>query len=127
MSSHTLSNLFIYPIKSLPGIPLEKSVVEERGLKYDRRWMLVDKQNKFITQRLYPQMVFIDVRIDHESLSLAHRLKSMPCLQISLNELPQNSENVQICWKSAHDTWIRQPRLQLTACVVDVVVCKYLT
>jgi uncharacterized protein YcbX len=96
MFSYTLSNIFIYPVKSLPGISLEKSLVEERGLRYDRRWMLVDKQNKFITQRFYPQMVLIDVKIDQGYLWLAHRSKKMPHLQISINELPNNSQNVQI-------------------------------
>ncbi|MCF8326068.1 MAG: MOSC domain-containing protein, partial [Leadbetterella sp.] len=37
-----ISKLFIYPIKSLGGISLQKSEVEMRGLKHDRRWMLVD-------------------------------------------------------------------------------------
>lgn len=96
MSSHTLSKIFIYPVKSLPGISLETSFVEERGLKYDRRWMLVDKQNKFITQRFFPQMVLIDIKKDKENLSLFHKLKPLPQLKISLNEFPSNKEIVQI-------------------------------
>ena len=94
MSSHVLSQIFIYPVKSLPGISLEESIVEERGLKYDRRWMLVDNDNKFITQRYYPQMVFINVKIDGGNLYFSH--KSKFDLRISLNEFPQKTENVQI-------------------------------
>ncbi|MDX1700203.1 MAG: MOSC domain-containing protein [Melioribacteraceae bacterium] len=96
MSSHTLSQIFIYPVKSLPGISMETSKVEERGLKYDRRWMLVNKENKFITQRFYPNMVFIDVKIDSENLSFAHKSKSIPKLKVSLNRPPQLTGNVQI-------------------------------
>jgi hypothetical protein len=51
MSKYTLTHINIYPIKSLGGISLQSSEVEERGLKYDRRWMLVDESDKFITQR----------------------------------------------------------------------------
>lgn len=46
-----LSQLFIYPIKSLPGIRLQNAEVLQKGLKYDRRWMLVDSNGKFITLR----------------------------------------------------------------------------
>ncbi|MGM0460778.1 MAG: MOSC N-terminal beta barrel domain-containing protein, partial [Bacteroidota bacterium] len=37
-----LQDIYTYPIKSLGGIRLEEATLEERGLKYDRRWMLVD-------------------------------------------------------------------------------------
>jgi uncharacterized protein YcbX len=54
-----LSELYIYPVKSLGGISLQTSEVEERGLKYDRRYLLVDENAQFITQRDYPQMAFL--------------------------------------------------------------------
>ena len=47
----TLTEINIYPIKSLAGISLQSSEVEGRGLKYDRRWVLVDAANTFYTQR----------------------------------------------------------------------------
>ncbi|MTI20032.1 MOSC domain-containing protein [Fulvivirga sp. RKSG066] len=46
-----LSQIYIYPIKSLPGIRLNEAEVQEKGLKYDRRWMLVDSDGEFITMR----------------------------------------------------------------------------
>lgn len=55
----TLSEIYIYPIKSLGGISLQSSDVEERGLKYDRRFLLVDANRVFMTQRDYPQMALI--------------------------------------------------------------------
>ncbi|MCC6411830.1 MAG: MOSC N-terminal beta barrel domain-containing protein, partial [Saprospiraceae bacterium] len=45
-----LSSLHIYPVKSLGGIALEEATVEIRGLKYDRRWMLVDEEGMFVSQ-----------------------------------------------------------------------------
>ena len=61
-----ISELNIYPVKSLKGIPLEEALVEGRGLQYDRRWMIVDENSRFITQREVPRMasVKIDVRTD---------------------------------------------------------------
>ncbi|MBK7631864.1 MAG: MOSC domain-containing protein [Ignavibacteriales bacterium] len=54
-----LSQIFVYPVKSLGGISLKSSEVGERGLKYDRRFLLVDENAEFITQRDYPQMAFL--------------------------------------------------------------------
>lgn len=51
-----VSQLTIYPIKSLGGINIEETEVEECGLKYDRRWVLVDETNTFISQRKLPKM-----------------------------------------------------------------------
>ena len=39
----TISKLFIYPIKSLRGISVQSSLVTDRGLQNDRRWMIVDE------------------------------------------------------------------------------------
>jgi hypothetical protein len=54
-----LSQLYIYPVKSMAGIPLESSQVDAMGLKHDRRWMLVDRDGHFMTQRTHPHMVLI--------------------------------------------------------------------
>jgi uncharacterized protein YcbX len=51
-----ISHLYIYPIKSLGAISLQKVVMEKEGLLGDRRFMLVDAQGKFITQRTRPEL-----------------------------------------------------------------------
>ena len=51
-----LSEINIYPIKSLAGISLKEAKIERRGLEFDRRWLLVDETNKFLTQREFPKM-----------------------------------------------------------------------
>ncbi|MGB7068281.1 MAG: MOSC N-terminal beta barrel domain-containing protein [Pyrinomonadaceae bacterium] len=58
-----LTEINIYPVKSLKGIALDSSVVEQRGLRHDRRWMLVDKANKFMTQRDHPKMASITIEL----------------------------------------------------------------
>jgi len=52
MNGFYLSELHIYPIKSLGGISLQQAQLEDTGLKFDRNWMLIDEQGTFITQRL---------------------------------------------------------------------------
>lgn len=63
-----ISSISIYPIKSLSGISLEQSVVEKRGLKFDRRWMLTDKDGMFFTQREVPKMAAIGVEVAGDEL-----------------------------------------------------------
>jgi uncharacterized protein YcbX len=55
----TLSEIFIYPIKSLGEISVDSAIAEERGLKYDRRYLLVDENDMFMTQRDFPQLAFL--------------------------------------------------------------------
>ena len=52
--NYVVKELFIYPIKSLAGILVESAKAEEIGFENDRRWMLIDENNQFITQRKYP-------------------------------------------------------------------------
>ena len=58
-----LSEINIYPIKSLGGISLESSTVEGRGLQFDRRWLLIDENNKFLTQREFPKMATVNIEV----------------------------------------------------------------
>ncbi len=55
----TVSQLFIYPVKSLGGIAVQEAELTDRGLKYDRRWMLVDEDNCFLSQRSFPKMALL--------------------------------------------------------------------
>ena len=66
-----LSEINVYPIKSLGGISLKSAVVENRGLQYDRRWMLIDEKNKFLTQREFPKLATISVQISENGLEIS--------------------------------------------------------
>ena len=59
-----LSELYVYPIKSAAGIALNEAQMTSRGLRYDRRWMVVDQQGKFMSQRRFPKMALISVAIE---------------------------------------------------------------
>ena len=72
-----LSEITIYPIKSLGGISLKTSVVENRGLQFDRRWMLVNENNEFLTQREFPKMATIKLEIMSENLGVSLNGKNL--------------------------------------------------
>jgi uncharacterized protein YcbX len=65
-----LSEIFIYPIKSLGGISLDSAIVEERGLKYDRRFLLVDENDIFMTQRDFPQLAFLKLSFSEKGFKV---------------------------------------------------------
>jgi uncharacterized protein len=69
-----VSQLFIYPIKSLGGIMLNTAEVTDRGLKYDRRWMLIDDNNRFISQREFAKMALLKVSIEADGLRVTYTL-----------------------------------------------------
>lgn len=65
-----LSEINIYPVKSLKGIPLTEAKVEPRGLRYDRRWMLVDADGRFMTQRDFPKMALLETSVNGSGLKV---------------------------------------------------------
>ena len=66
-----ISEINVYPIKSLGGISLKQAIVEKRGLQFDRRWMLVDEKGDLITQREFSKMATISVEILEENLNVS--------------------------------------------------------
>lgn len=71
----TLSELFLYPIKSCGGIRLDAATLSAAGLSvgaiHDRAWMLVDDAGQFLTQRAHPRMALIRPRIENDRLRVS--------------------------------------------------------
>lgn len=79
MTALTLSGLYMYPIKAAAGIAVNEAQMTPLGLQHDRRWMVVDAQGKFITQRRFPRMALIGVEIGQH---LRITAPGMPELQV---------------------------------------------
>lgn len=69
----TLTDLYLYPVKSLGGMRVAEAEVTGRGLRHDRRWLVVDAHNRFMTQRKTAQMAFLMVAPAHNGFLLTHR------------------------------------------------------
>jgi uncharacterized protein YcbX len=54
-----VSKLFIYPIKSCAPVAVDSLSFDRYGPQGDRRFMLVDHEGKFLTQRALPKMAHI--------------------------------------------------------------------
>jgi len=91
-----LSEINIYPIKSLGGVSVKTSVVENRGLQFDRRWLLVDENNQFLTQRSFPKMATVGVKILTNGLRVSSKGET---LEISFEPTTNETASVKI-WSS---------------------------
>ncbi len=65
-----ITEIHIYPLKSARGIALRHASVEGRGLRFDRRWMVVDAAGSFISQRTHPLLSQVAVSIAGMRLTL---------------------------------------------------------
>jgi uncharacterized protein YcbX len=90
----TLSGLNVYPIKSCAGISLDSADLSATGLRYDRRWMLVDETGEFMSQRTHPRMALISVRLSTELLIVG--APGMPELEIPLQQESGNQIEVHV-------------------------------
>jgi uncharacterized protein len=92
-----LQDIYVYPIKSLGGISLKQAKAEERGLQYDRRWMLVDEHNMFLTQRTFHQMALLQVSLTPEGLRVYHKLHPNQSIHIPF-EAQTNDKAIVSIW-----------------------------
>ena len=71
-SVSNLSNINVFPVKSIAGISLSTAQVEKQGLQFDRRFMVASLDGKMITARTHPQMVKIKAIIEPDGLVLCY-------------------------------------------------------
>jgi len=108
----SVTQLFIYPVKSFAGIQLKNSEVDSMGLKYDRRWMVVSPKGGFMSQRTIPKMSLIHTSLDGGQLTLSTKGKASHQVALTLH----NSEKMDVViWKdklrvskigNAVDAWL---------------------
>jgi uncharacterized protein len=72
-----VSEIWIYPIKSLGGIRLPVAKVLPKGLEHDRRFMLIDASDAAITQRTHPILALFNLSIDGSELLIRYKTNSI--------------------------------------------------
>ncbi|WP_215225164.1 MOSC domain-containing protein [Echinicola shivajiensis] len=89
-----IQDIYIYPIKSLGGIRLQEAEVQTKGLKWDRRWMLVDEHGIFLSQRSLHHMALLQVDIETDGLKVF--LKNKPDNNIYIPFEPETKDFIQV-------------------------------
>jgi len=61
--SYTVQSIIIYPIKGMKGVSMSSAKASARGFENDRRYMLIDENGTFISQRTHPILTKIEPTI----------------------------------------------------------------
>lgn len=89
-----VSQLYIYPVKSLGGITKETVEITATGFKYDRKWMLVDENNLFISQRTLPQMAVLQTEETKKGIKVFHKQNPQQAIIIPFEN--ENKEKINV-------------------------------
>ncbi|MBP2699870.1 hybrid-cluster NAD(P)-dependent oxidoreductase [Photobacterium lucens] len=71
-----LSQLNVFPVKSIAGVSQSQAWVEKQGIAFDRRFMVAKPSGDMITARKYPQMVKVKAALLADGLVLSYGDKS---------------------------------------------------
>ena len=66
-----VSALFIHPVKSAAAIAVDELSLDELGAVNDRRWMLIDHDGKFLTQREFGALALIHPSLHEDGVILS--------------------------------------------------------
>lgn len=66
-----ITQLTIYPVKSMKGIGLDRATLTPRGLEHDRRFMVVRENGRFVTQRDLPRLALVHTALEEEGVVLS--------------------------------------------------------
>jgi uncharacterized protein len=95
-----LTSIHIYPLKAARAVDLEESMVEPCGLAGDRRWLLVDKAGRFVSQREEPTMARVTVRPAGRG-SITVSAAGRPVLSVPAPCAPSGAEMLRVTvWSS---------------------------
>ncbi len=75
------------------SIALNQSKIEERGMQYDRRWMLCNEKNEFISQREFNELALFKLQL--KSIGFAVQYKNEPAFDIPFS-VTGSSEMVKV-------------------------------
>lgn len=97
-----IATLYTYPIKSCGALSHAVMELDTRGPLWDRRWMLIDEDGLFVTQRELPRMALIQPAFKDGLLSIAAPGMNEICVPLERQrDIPKQ---VQI-WNDTCKAW----------------------
>lgn len=79
-----LASIHIYPMKAGRAVDLQSSLVEPWGLAGDRRWLLVDEDSRFVSQREEPSLARVTVASEPAAGMISVSAPGQPGTQIAV-------------------------------------------
>ncbi|MBA4378136.1 MAG: hypothetical protein C0395_05695 [Gemmatimonas sp.] len=68
MQDLVVSGLFAYPLKAARAVPLDEAAALARGLRRDRRWLLVAQSGEPVMLKSHPRLATVAIGLDGETL-----------------------------------------------------------
>jgi len=100
-----LSEINIYPVKSLSGVSVKSAEIDAYGLQYDRKWMLIDEHNKFLSQRSFPKMAMLKTALSDNNLIISSNQLPVGEVQIPLDPFKYEQIIKVDIWDDRVDAW----------------------
>jgi hypothetical protein len=72
-----LRDLYVYPLKGAGGVRVERMPLDGFGPRHDRRWMVVDPDGVFVSQREEAKLALVRTAIEGDVLVLSTRTGSV--------------------------------------------------
>ncbi len=107
-----VSGLYVYPIKSCRGFSVAQWPVVARGFFADRRWMVVDRDGNFVTQRQLTKLSQVRTQLDSESLSISAPGFSSVIVPLQHQAQPRTvrvwQDQVEACGHAEGSAWFSE-------------------
>ncbi|NXT76085.1 MOCOS sulfurase, partial [Zapornia atra] len=82
----TVTNIYLYPIKSCSAFEVTEWPVGNQGLLYDRNWMVVNQNGVCVTQKQEPRLCLVNSSIDLKQKVMVIQAEGMDPISVSLEE-----------------------------------------
>eukprot|EP01114_Cavostelium_apophysatum_P021663 TRINITY_DN7625_c0_g1_i3.p1 TRINITY_DN7625_c0_g1~~TRINITY_DN7625_c0_g1_i3.p1 ORF type:complete len:869 (+),score=141.41 TRINITY_DN7625_c0_g1_i3:95-2701(+) len=114
-----LEKIYVYPIKSCGRFEVDEWNINQFGLEFDREWVLIDSDGRYINQKTAPKMCLIRPEIDLKKKELrvfAAKSDLDDVLILSLDFWPIQSVVLSVCgdncvglvYEGEVNRWFRQ-------------------
>uniref|UniRef100_A0A4W3JJ23 Molybdenum cofactor sulfurase n=1 Tax=Callorhinchus milii TaxID=7868 RepID=A0A4W3JJ23_CALMI len=84
--SVTLTNIYLYPVKSCAAFEVKKWPIGKHGLLFDRTWMIVNQNGVCVSQKQEPRLCLIHPHIDLEQGIMTISAEGMDPIMVPLEE-----------------------------------------
>nr|XP_025033691.1 molybdenum cofactor sulfurase [Pelodiscus sinensis] len=82
----TVTNIYLYPIKSCSAFEVSEWPVGNQGLLYDRNWMVVNQNGVCISQKQEPRLCLVHPLIDLEQKIMVIKAEGVDPISVPLQE-----------------------------------------
>lgn len=105
-------DLNIYPVKSMGGVSVPQINLDRFGPQWDRRWMLVNPDGQFITQREEARMALISASMDaqNDGTRLMIQAGNLEAKSVGINSISGEKKRVTV-WGDTCEGELINPEL----------------